>query len=143
MKGVVTINIGGNDRTLKFGINMSSHYCGVRKCSLQDYLDDIQNMFSFKEGDNGTAQPDFTKIRGDEIRDMIYSALWAHDMEKGIDPEYNRYTVGGWIDEADQKEINKIFTSLIASNIGDVKVDSDDEDGGKVKTKTKTKEKKK
>jgi len=100
MAGVITVNIGGKERSLKFGTNQTARYCEVNKCTLDEYLTDMN----------------FTNMRGDEIRDLIYSGLWAYDITNDAKIDYNRFSVGDWIDEADQKEINSIFQSLADSN---------------------------
>jgi len=100
MVAIITVNIGGKERSLKFGTNSTARYCEVRGCTLDQYLKDMS----------------FTNMRGDEIRDLIYSGVWAYDTTKEIKIDYSRFDVGDWIDEADQKEVNKIFQSLTDSN---------------------------
>ena len=45
------------------------------------------------------------------------------DITEGNPIDYNQFVVGNWIDEAEQKEVNKIFQELLASNATKVKGD--------------------
>ncbi len=105
MSGIISVNIGNELRSLKFGTNSTARYCEVRGCTLNDYIEDMN----------------LTDMRGDEVRDLIYSGLWAFDITSGKQIDYTRYDVGNWIDDSEQKEINKIFTSLVESNTPKVK----------------------
>ena len=106
MSGIITVNLGGQKRSLKFGTNSTAKYCDIRNCSLDDYLNDMK----------------FEAMKGSEIRDLIFSALWAYNVTKDIETDFNTFTVGDWIDEADQKEVNNIFLELASSNTQKVKV---------------------
>ena len=116
MSGVITVKLGGQKRSLKFGTNSTAKYCEVRKCSLDDYLKDMK----FKNTD------------GSEVRDLIFSALWAYNVTNDLETDFNTFTVGDWIDEADQKDISNIFTALADSNAQKVKV-KESEEGTKKK----------
>ena len=100
MSGIITANIGGKSRSLKFGTNSTARYCEVRGCTLDDYVQDVK----------------LTNMRGDEIRDLIYSGLWAYAMSNKESFEDTRFDVGDWIDDAEQSEINSIFQNLLNSN---------------------------
>jgi len=119
MSGIITANIGGKERSLKFGTNSTSHYCEVRGCDLDDYVNDVAKLLlsMTDKSENRSMQG----LGGGEARDMIYSGLWAYDITHNAKIDYNRLTVGDWIDEAEQEEINSIFQSLFSSNEGKVK----------------------
>ncbi len=106
MSGVITVQLGGQERSLKFGTNSTAKYCEVRKCSLDDYLNDMK----------------FENIKGSEVRDLIFCALWAFNVTNDLETDFNTFTVGDWIDDADQKDINNIFTALADSNAQKVDV---------------------
>ena len=100
MNGIINAIIGGKSRSLKFGTNSTAKYCEVRGCTLDEYIQDMT----------------LTQMRGDEIRDLIYSGLWAYAMSNKEPFEDTRFDVGDWIDDAEQEEINGIFQALASSN---------------------------
>lgn len=118
MAGIITANIGGQERSLKFGTNSTARYCEVRKCDLNDYMEDLAKFLLSQSEEDEIRK--MAGLRGDEVRDIIYSGLWAFDItnERAID--YDRFVVGNWIDDAEQEEINKIFQELFSSNEGKV-----------------------
>ena len=95
-----TVNIGGKDRPIKFGTNQSARYCEIRSIDLPVMRDELSNL----------ATSD-----GSSIRDLLYSALWAGCKSEKIDVDFDRYDLGDWIDDMDQKEMDKAFQFLIDS----------------------------
>lgn len=101
MRGTIEINIGDKLRPLKFGTNQSAKYCQVRGVSLAKMQDELSNI---EDGD------------GSNIRDLIYSALWAGCKTDKIEVDFDEFDMGDWIDDMDQEELNKIFQTLLDSN---------------------------
>lgn len=101
MKGTTLIKIGGKERPIKFGTNQSSKYCEVRSVSLAEMQDELS---------------DISKNTGSEIRDLIFSALWAGAKSDKLEVDFDYIEVGDWIDEMDQGELNKCFQVLVNSN---------------------------
>jgi len=106
MSGVITVKLGGQKRSLKFGTNSTARYCEIRKCSLDDYIKDM----------------DFDNLKAGVVRDLIYSALWAYNVTNNIETDFNTFNVGDWIDEADKDEVNNIFLEMASSSTQKVKV---------------------
>lgn len=95
-----TVKIGGKDRPIKFGTNQSSRYCEIRDIDLPQMQDELS---------------DLANSDGSAIRDLLYSALWAGCKTAKIEVDFDRYDLGDWIDEMDQKEMDKAFQFLINS----------------------------
>lgn len=51
------------------------------------------------------------------IRTLIYSALLAHDQENGVEPDYNEYKVGAWLEDLQAEELEKIIQAMTESRI--------------------------
>jgi len=119
MTGIITANIGGQERSLKFGTNSTAQYCEVRKCDLNDYMEDLGKFILSQSEEEELRQ--MSGMEGSELRDIIYSGLWAFDITNNRKVDYNKFDVGNWIDEAEQEEINKIFQELFSSNEGKTK----------------------
>ena len=101
MRGTTDINIGGKVRPIKFGTNQSARYCEVRGVSLAKMQEELS---------------DISQSSGGEIRDLIYSALWAGAKSNKLEVDFDNIDVGGWIDEMEQSELNKCFQVLVDSN---------------------------
>ena len=122
MNGIINAIIGGKSRSLRFGTNSTAKYCEIRGCMLEDYINDLSTfILAFGKKDDDLDY--LSGLKGDEIRDLIYAGLWAFDITEGNQIDYNQFVVGNWIDEAEQKEVNKIFQELLASNATKVKGD--------------------
>lgn len=99
MFGTITANIGGRVRTLKFNLNANYEFCKMHNLTQDEvmtYFTDAHNV--------------------DAIRDMIYCALKAADLADGRAVDYNPYKVGEWIQEMDQKELERVITGAEDSN---------------------------
>ena len=101
MNGTTEISIGGKIRPIKFGTNQSAKYCEIRSLSLAQMQKELSNI---ENSDGGN------------IRDLIYSALWAGCKTDKIEIDFDRYDLGDWIDEMEQDELNKCFQVLLGSN---------------------------
>lgn len=106
MFGEITAKIGGKDRVLKFNLNANYEFCKMHNLTQDEVLP------FFNDGHNVTA-----------IRDMIYCALKVADLEMRNPVDYNEYTVGEWIQEMQQPELERIIMgNADASPVIDVKV---------------------
>lgn len=133
MAGVITVNIGGKERSLKFGTNSTAHYCEVRGCTLNDYVNDLSNLILSSSSDIDEDIKAAVQMNGSEVRDLIYSSIWAFDMTNDNIVDYDRLKVGDWIDDIDQKDLNRIFTELFNSSEGKVKPKESKVEGEKKK----------
>jgi hypothetical protein len=102
MFGTITSNIGGRVRVLKFNLNANYEFCKMHKLKQEDV------MPFFTDALNVTA-----------IRDMIYCALLSADLEDGKQIDYNQYTVGSWIAEMPQSELERIILGTGDANAVD------------------------
>lgn len=51
------------------------------------------------------------------IRALIYAALLANDQENGVEPDYNQFTVGAWLEDLQADELEKIIEAMTESRI--------------------------
>ena len=51
------------------------------------------------------------------IRALVYSAILAHDQENGIEPDYNQFAVGAWLEDLEANELEKIIEAMTESRI--------------------------
>jgi hypothetical protein len=109
MRGTTIINIGGEDRPVKFGTNQTAVYCELRKKTLAEYQEELTKL-----SDVGV------------IRDLIYSALFAGYKAEKKDVSFDNYEVGEWIDEMTQDDLAKIFDVLGKSNEAGGEPEADD-----------------
>lgn len=99
MFGTITANIGGHNRVLKFNLNANYEFCKMHSLT-QDQVMDF-----FTDSMNVTA-----------IRDMIYCALKVADLSAGRAIDYNEFTVGEWISEMPQAELERIILGTSDAN---------------------------
>lgn len=99
MKGLTTINIGGKERPIKFGLQQSITYCEMRGITISEMQDELSKLVS---GD-GT---------GAEIRDLLYSALKDGARVKKLNDEFEAADVADWIEEIDPDELKKAFSVM-------------------------------
>jgi hypothetical protein len=99
-RGYYTLKLGGKNRTLHFSMNFWSEFTDT----LGIPLDKIGEVF---EGG----------ISLSAIRALVYSAMYANDMENGNPVEYNLYTVGAWMEDLDAGELEKIVGAMLESKI--------------------------
>ena len=51
------------------------------------------------------------------IRDLIYSALLANDQESNNEIEYNKFTVGAWLEDLTGDQLNDIVAALLETKL--------------------------
>ena len=96
IKGTITVEMGGEQRTLKFGTNASAHFC-------QHYGVGLAKMAELFRPES---------LNPAHYRDLIWSALIAGGTD--CTPEQ----VGDWIDEMEQAEFDRIFSSFESAPAG-------------------------
>ena len=91
--------MGGKSRTLKFNLNANYEFCKMHGLTQEGVM-----MF-FTDANNVTA-----------IRDMLFCALKVADLAAGKTVDYNEYTVGEWITEMPQEELERIIMGTNDAN---------------------------
>lgn len=99
-RGYYTLKLGGKNRTLHFSMNFWSEFTDT----LNIPLDKIGEVF---EGG----------ISLSAIRALVYSAMYANDMENGIPVDYNLFTVGSWLEDLNAEELENIVNAMLESKI--------------------------
>jgi hypothetical protein len=51
------------------------------------------------------------------IRDLIYSALLANDQENNNEIDYNKFTVGAWLEDLTGDQLNDIVAALMETKL--------------------------
>lgn len=114
-KGLITVMLGGKQRTLKFGTNATGLFMRKRGLTQVQEFDKIfryDTVFA-----NGEMQivPFFTM---EDVRDLMYCALAAHSYSKGEELDFNEWQVGDWIDDLKPNELARIFALKAESDNG-------------------------
>lgn len=99
-RGYYTLKLGGKNRTLHFSMNFWANFTEAQGVA----LDQIGEIFS--EGLSLSA-----------IRDLIYSALLANDQENNNEIEYNKFTVGAWLEDLTGDQLNDIVAALMETKL--------------------------
>jgi len=99
-RGYYTLKLGGKNRTLHFSMNFWAHFTEAQGVA----LDQIGEIFS--QGLSLSA-----------IRDLIYSALLANDQENNNEIDYNKFTVGAWLEDLTGDQLNDIVASLMETKL--------------------------
>jgi len=99
-RGYYTIKLGGKNRTLHFSMNFWANFTEAQGVA----LDQIGEIFS--EGLSLSA-----------IRDLIYSALLANDQENNNEIDYNKFTVGAWLEDLTGEQLNDIVAALMETKL--------------------------
>lgn len=87
LAGTHYIEIGGQKRPLVFDFNQTAKFCEIRgDMELSDYAKIMT--------ESGLAKPN-------NIRDIIFSALWAGAAVHNLPMDFNQYHVGAWISAAE------------------------------------------
>lgn len=81
--GITYIELGGQDRPLKFGTNQTAKFCDMRKIDLKEYGRLL-----------GEGMEDMAVIR-----DLLYTGLWAGAKSEKTPVDFDEFTVGDWMDE--------------------------------------------
>jgi hypothetical protein len=105
----MSIEIGGETRQLRFGQNAWYLFSELYNCSILDVFKVI-----FEQHQDST--PDKPAFRNPAaIRDAVYCALKAADLAENRVVKYNQYTVGDWIDEAEDGLMESVIKCMIDS----------------------------
>lgn len=99
-RGYYTLKLGGKNRTLHFSMNFWANFTEAQGVT----LDQIGEIFS--QGLSLSA-----------IRDLIYSALLANDQESNNEIEYNKFTVGAWLEDLTGDQLNDIVAALLETKL--------------------------
>ena len=99
-RGYDTLKLGGKNRTLHFSMNFWANFTEAQGVA----LDQIGELFS--EGLSLSA-----------IRDLIYSALLANDQENNNEIDYNKFTVGAWLEDLTGDQLNDIVAALMETKL--------------------------
>jgi len=99
-RGYYTIKLGGKNRTLHFSMNFWANFTEA----LNIPLDKIGEIFA--EGLSLSA-----------IRDLIYSAILANDQENNNEIDYNKFTVGAWLEDLTSEQLNDIVAALMETKL--------------------------
>jgi hypothetical protein len=95
MYGTTQAKIGGKVRVLKFNINASIEY------------ERMHGLSGKSEAVRLEIASNISMIEW--VRDTVYCALKAADLETGTPIDYNQFTVGDWITEMPQSELERIL----------------------------------
>jgi hypothetical protein len=99
-RGYYTLKLGGKNRTLHFSMNFWANFTEAQGVA----LDQIGEIFS--QGLSLSA-----------IRDLIYSALLANDQENNNEIDYNKFTVGAWLEDLTSDQLNDIVAALMETKL--------------------------
>jgi hypothetical protein len=99
-RGYYTLKLGGKNRTLHFSMNFWANFTEAQGVT----LDQIGEIFS--QGLSLSA-----------IRDLIYSALLANDQENNNEIDYNKFTVGAWLEDLTGDQLNDIVAALLETKL--------------------------
>lgn len=98
---IIELELGGKVRTLHFSPNFWAEFTDTIGIPLQD-IGDVIGVDS-----SGVATLSFR-----HFIDLVYSAIAAHDLENGIEVDYNNYTVGTWMADLKQDQIQTIMKAF-------------------------------
>jgi hypothetical protein len=99
-RGYYTTKLGGKNRTMHFSMNFWANFTDILGISLEE----IGDVFG-------------AGVSLSNIRALIYAALLANDQENGVEPEYNQFTVGAWLEDLGADELEKILQAMTESRI--------------------------
>ena len=96
-RGLIQVEIGGQLRTFKFGMNTLSNF---------------SQLHSGKPGDFGDQ---FTKDPIGALRDLAYCGLLTRRSENDLPEDFTPETVGDWIDEMPQADWDQVRTVMMGA----------------------------
>jgi hypothetical protein len=99
-RGYYTTKLGGKNRTMHFSMNFWANFTEILGISLEQIGDVFSGGVSLSN-----------------IRALIYAALLANDQETGVEPDYNQFTVGAWLEDLEADELEKIIEAMTESRI--------------------------
>lgn len=91
--GEIRLNIGGESRLFKFGTNATAVFCNIRNIKLTE-VDKALNI---------------SNMDIEAVRDFIFAGLVAGCYTEKKQVDFDRFSVGDWIDAMPQEELNKAF----------------------------------
>lgn len=99
-RGYCQLDLGGKIRTLHFSMNFWA---------------------AFEEA-SGFKISEVDKIFGSGLsmatmRDMVYAGIIAYDQENNNLIDYNKFSVGAWMDDIDQEALGTIINTLMESRV--------------------------
>jgi hypothetical protein len=99
-RGYYTLKLGGKNRTLHFSMNFWANFTEAQGVT----LDKIGDLFA-------------SGLSLSAIRDLIYSALLANDQENNNEIDYNKFTVGAWLEDLTSDQLNDIVAALMETKL--------------------------
>jgi len=99
-RGYLEMNLGGITRTLHFSMNFWAFFEKQSGRSISELAQTFANGFTI-----------------DSLRNIIYCALMAHDLEEGNEIDYNEIKVGMWMDDIEVSDIEKITIGMMSSKM--------------------------
>ena len=99
-RGYITTKLGGKNRVLHFSFNFWANLTeelGITLEQIGTIFEKGFNMVSF--------------------RAIIYCGVLTYDQENGIEPDYDVYKVGSWLDDLPAEEIEKIINTMMQTRI--------------------------
>lgn len=92
--------IDGKERGFSFGMNCWSEFCKLHNI-----------------GPDQLGSFDSDSLGLEMIRDILYCAAlaWCESNDQPID--FNKFTVGDWIDEMEQKDFQEILSTMTSSRL--------------------------
>ena len=96
------MNIGKENRPVKFGINQSIIFCKLRGITISKMSDVIDNIVK-------------NEVDGSEVRDFLYSALKDGARKEKQTFDFTPEDVGDWMEDVDLEELESFFLGFIDS----------------------------
>ena len=98
LSGYCEVELGGEKRAFKFGMNAFALACEISKQSLDEFLASM--------GTNALS-----------IRYLIWAGASANCRSQGIDEDFNLYNVGDWLDEISSENLAVLMDTIAKSQI--------------------------
>lgn len=98
LAGTHYIEIGGQKRPLRFGTNQTAIFCELKKIGLSEYTE-LMGASGLSDISN--------------IRDLLYSALFAGAKAEKKPVDFDHFDVGFWMDDCDQEVLMQQFSAAI------------------------------
>ena len=96
-RGLIEMEIGGEKRTFKFGMNSLSAF---------------SQLYSGKPGDFATQ---LGQDPAGAMRDLAYCGLLTRKADNNLPEDFSPETVGDWIDEMPQADWNAVQTVMLGA----------------------------
>lgn len=101
-KGTITIKVAGVDRTFRFGMNAWDTFMTLQNCDITSASERLSEKSSGFLG---------------AMRDLFYSAALCHCNVNDMVADFNRFEVGEWIDDMEQKDFVAVQQTMIESKL--------------------------